>query len=693
MRFLLSWLKEFIELSLHPSAIAERLTMGGVEVTGLTQIEGDWLFELEVTPNRPDLLSHLGIARETAALLGRPFRFPRWLQRQMLPLEGGPQPPSLQITLQDPEGCRRYCGLILEGVTVKAGPPRLTERLSRLGVRPINNVVDVTNLCMLEVGQPLHAFDLDKLEGSAIQVRRARPGETLVTIDGVSHPLTPEMLVIADGRRPIALAGVMGGRETEITPATRRILLESAWFDPIRIRRSSRLSRLGSESSYRFERGVDPAGVPAAAIRSARWIADLSGGNISGGLIDVGGSETPKVRIPLRPQRAAEVLGMPVTLSQQRRFLEQLGCRVAGTATLWQVEPPSWREDLRIPEDLYEELVRLWGYERCAPTLPPVARTAVVLEGRPPEDPWMKRQRQIRQWLVAAGMQEIMTHSLLSPEDLARGGSPFTKGAISLENPLSVDQGVLRNTLLVGALQTVARNLNRKATEGFELFEMGRIFSEDPGRRPKETSALALLVAGERAPAWGLRPAPLGLFHLKGILEMLLQRLRVESVMEAGSVSGGFLDPGIRLKLGKEPLGVLGWVDPKVLAAYEIPPEPAVAYAQIDLDLIRQAVTPPVRMQALPKVPPVVRDLAILVHEAATHREIVQAIEEAGAPLLKSAALFDLYKGKQVPSGKKSMAFRLSYSAGDRTLTEEEISATHQRIVGALQAAFQAVLR
>ena len=694
MKILFSWLRELVELSLHPEALASRLTQAGIEVTDLTRVDGDWLFEMEVTPNRPDLLSHLGVARETAALLGRKFRIPRRLQKELTLPRG--DPPPISVTIEDPQGCRRYVGVVIGGIQVKPSPLELTRRLSLLGIRSVNNVVDVTNLCLLELGQPLHAFDLDRLEGQEIRVRRADPKESLVTIDGISRSLNAQWLVIADRKRPVALAGVMGGRDTEIHPGTKRILLESAWFDPVQVRRATRETRLSSESSYRFERGVDVSMVPLAAMRAARLIVRLAGGTPLGGLLDVGQFRLERRRISLRPAQAQQVLGMRVYPSQQRRLLERLGCQVTGTPRGWRVEPPSYRPDLKIPEDLYEELARLLGYERCPLTLPPVARTFVTSRWQPVEDPWAQREMQIRQLLAAAGMQEILTYSLVNPQDHARVHS-ILGGILELENWLSLEYSVLRKTLLIGALQVLSRNLHRKTAESFQLFELGRVYRKKPGGRgifPHEERNLGLLVAGALAPQWGMESKPLELFHLKGIIQFLCDRLRVGPIREGSeSLPGGFVNPAVTFRWGEKSFATLARVDPKVLAAYEIPQDIPVAYAELDLELLAQAPPLALKVEAPPKVSPVVRDLAIILPEEIPYESIRQAMQEAGRPLLKDLFLFDLYRGKQIPAGKKSLAFRLSFSAGDKTLTDQEISIAHQRIVSSLASRFQATLR
>jgi phenylalanyl-tRNA synthetase beta chain len=668
MRFLLSWMKEFIELSVPPERLAERLTLAGLEVNRLEQADGDWLFEAEVTPNRADCLSHLGIARETAAVLGRNFRFPRWLSREFQPPQAAKLGLPVPVTIEEAEGCRRYIGIVIEGVEARPSPPEMAKRLERMGLRSVNNIVDATNLCLLELGQPLHAFDLDRLEGTQIRVRRARPGEKILLLDGNECALMADQLVIADARKPVALAGVMGGAATQITSNTRRVLLESAWFQPSLIRRGGRLAKLSTESSYRFERGVDPETVLPAAIRAARWITRLSGGTIIS-IADTGPVAVARPTIPLKPKKAQEILGMKISIGQQRRFLQHIGCQVRVSGRSWSVQPPSWREDLKIPEDLHEELARLFGYDRCVPSLPPLPRRPVRPD--PLEDPAVERERQLRRLLAAAGMQEIMGYSLLHPEDHEKVKS-VDRGVVELKNPLSLEQAVLRNTLLVGALQAVARNLSWKTSEEFRLFEIGSVFGKNPDGGVLETKTLSLLVGGHTTPAWEHPKQPLGMFHLKGILQLLRERL------------------GLPLE---ETPGRLGVVDTAVAAAYGIPEHLPLAYAELDLEALLAVGPFIVKTEPLPKVPPVQRDLAILISQEIPYEKISAAIREEGRPLLQGLELFDLYQGTQVPQGKKSLAIRLKFLDGDRTLTESEIQAAHQKILDRLQKEFSGILR
>lgn len=706
MKLSLNWLKEYVVIRLTAQQVAERLTMAGLEVTDRRVVEDDVLFECEVTPNRPDWLSHVGVARELAALTGARWQGPRATLPKPVP---GARP---TITIQDRKACRRYVGILLEGVTVGPSPSGLRAKVEAMGLRSINNVVDVTNVVLFELGQPLHAFDADQLARNRIVVRRAKPGETLKTIDGVERRLDPTILVIADGERPVAVAGIMGGQATEVTAATRRVFLESAWFDPLVIRRASRTLGLSSESSYRFERGVDLEQVAAAARRVAALIVEVAGGHVVGGPVDRGTGRVTRRSLPWHPAHA-QTLGTSISATTQRRLFERLGCHVSGsgarptvrwhvaavkggrTTALWHVTPPSFRGDLNASVDLLEELARLWGYGRLPVTLPPPVPPASALASAPDVD-WRGRERNLRDLLVASGLDEILTYSLVNPDDLARimwgRGEP-----IALRNPLSRDRSVLRPTLLIGALETVARNLNRRAP-GVAVFELGRIYHWPPNGQPQERRALSMALAGLRPSSWDAKPRPWTLYDAKGIIEAVAQQWGAITWQPREQY------PWFRPGTGLEPAGSppahpmipesgLGVIKGAIAANFEIPPTVEVVVAELMWEALWPGPAPLVSVHPLPKVPPVRRDLAILVEEAVTHEQIVAVIRSAGAPLAQSVILFDAYRGPQVPAGQKGLAYTVVYSAGDRTLIDAEVTTAHTVICRALQTQLGATLR
>lgn len=664
MKLSLQWLKQYATVRLTPQQIAERLTLAGLEVTDRRvrqDPEADVIFECEVTPNRPDWLSYVGVARELAAITGGTFRPPA-----TVPLRHGTgHRPT--ITIQDRKACRRYVGMLIDGVAVGPSPAWLRDRLAAVGVRSINNVVDVTNFVLFEMGQPLHAFAADRLAKGRIVVRRATPGETLVTIDGTGRALDPSVLVIADAERPIAVAGIMGGKATEVGPATRRVLLESAWFDPLVIRRASRKLGLASDSSYRFERGVDLEQAAAAARRAAALIVEIAGGQVVGGPVDRRAGRTTRKPITWAPSQSA-ALGTTLPAARQRQFLERLGCHVTGKGDRWRITPPSFRADLKQPADLLEELARLAGYERLPVTLP---RPMPSLDGPAAPGDLRARERRLRDLLVAGGLDEIMTYSLVSRESLERLAWPAEPPLVTLRNPLSQDHSVLRPTLAVGALETVARNLNHRAS-GVAIFELGRTYHwTGEGQPPEERRTLCLALAGLRPGSWDAKPRPWTFYDAKGILETITQRVGAVTMPELG-------------------LSVI----PLAIAAYfEIPPTVEVVVAELAWESLWGRSAGPTHYQPLPKALPVTRDIAILVDQAVPHAQIVEVAKAAGGPLVQSVTLFDRYQGAQVPADKKSLAYTVVYGAGDRTLTDTEVTAAHTAIVQALQTQLHAALR
>lgn len=681
MKLSLRWLTQYVAVRWTPQQLAERLTLAGLEITDRRVAGDDVLLECEVTPNRPDWLSHVGVARELAALSGAPLRLPAVPPTAAAP---GPRP---AITVKDRKACRRYIGTLIDGVAVGPSPAWLRRRVESVGLRSINNVVDVTNFVLFEMGQPLHAFDADRLAKGRIVVRRAAAGETLTTIDGVARRLDPTMLVIADAERPVALAGLMGGQATEVTAATRRVLLESAWFDPLVTRRCSRALGLASDSSYRFERGVDVEQAAAAARRAAALIVEVAGGRVVGRPVDRRATRAKARSIRWEPA-AASALGTALPAAKQRQLFERLECRVAGHGARWRVTPPSFRADLRQPADLLEELARLWGYDRLPVTLPrpyPSLRAAAPDEA----EALRLRERRLRDALVAAGLDETMTYSLISPVALQRLGWA-ERARVTVRNPLSQDRSILRPTLVVGALETVARNLNRRVA-GVAVFELGRTYHWTDAGQPDERRRLAIALAGLRPSSWDAKPTVWSFFHAKGVLDTLSERL-IGRPLSWNPIAPTPAPHFVGDVLTADST-TLGFISPAVAQAFEIPAGVDVVFAELEWPSWWGTAAPPRVFQPLSKVAPMTRDIALLVDESVAHAQIVQVIREAGGPLVARATLFDQYRGAQVPKGRKGLAYTIAYSAGDRTLTDDEVAALHMAIRDALQTRLHATLR
>ncbi len=666
---------------------------------------GQHILELGITPNRGDTASLLGVARELRAFFGGELRLP-----PLAPTEAGaPAAAAISIRIEAPERCHRYVGRIVRGVRVAASPAWLVERLEASGLRAVHNVVDVTNLVMLEFGQPLHAFDLSALRGSELIVRCARAGETLETLDGQRRELASADLVIADRERAIALAGVMGGRETQVHEQTTDLLIESAHFEPIGVRWSARRHGLHSEASYRFERGVDREGVARAADRAARLIAELAGGSVAAGRVE--GSGTPAPRVPeirLEPQRANRLLGTELARDEMAKLLArvEIATRVEGTGLV--ATPPSHRNDLSRPEDLIEEVARIHGYERIPTTLP------LVRLGLPEEPPLWAETDRARDALAAAGLFEVVSFPFVSRnalEALGFGPDDPRRRSLALANPIHVGEGELRTHLLPSLLALARQNLNRQV-ESVALFEIARVFwPRGEGELPEESLQLVAVLAGEpRAQLWGA-PAPL-FFQAKGIAERLLFQL---GYMASFQVAGlpPYLHPAAALRISEgaqrerpavggahavresellwEAPGFVGELHPEVAARFEL----AVPCALLELSLSALARLPrrSAAVREVSRQPGVRRDLAIRVARAVRAGELLQAIRRAAGPHAVSVELFDRYEGKGVGPGELSLAFCLLFRHPERTLTDAEVSSAMERIVKTLAERFGAELR
>jgi phenylalanyl-tRNA synthetase beta chain len=648
---------------------------------------GDTVFDLEITPNRGDWASVLGMAREVRAHFGGPLRLPPCDP----PEDERRAEQDIRVAIEDPAGCHAYTARVVRGVRIGPSPPWLVERLESAGLRSIHNAVDVTNLVMLELGQPLHAFDLSALRGGEIRVRRARAGEKLAMLDGQVRELVPEDLVIADAERAIALAGVMGGSETEVRAGTADLVLESAHFDARSVRRSARRLRLMTEASYRFERGIDAAGVERAADRCARLIAELCGGRVSRGRVQQRGSPFAHCdEIVLDPAHPARLLGVPLDRETVAAFLARLDIASAPAEDgRLRCAIPSWRNDLSIPQDLVEEVGRVYGYDRIPPTLPRGALSPVA----PPAK--ARLAARARDSLVALGLLEIRSIPLVAPSDLDAlrlGPADPRRRVVRVLNPIAESDPDLRSSLLPGLLRAARRNRARQV-ERVRLFELGRAFlARGETELPEEPEGLAaILVGAEPAGLWEPRGIPL-FFEAKGIAERLLHELGVSARFHTGG-DATYLHPGAcgELRVGKRSVALVGELHPEVAARYEL--GPGCAVLEVDLEGIA-SLQPVQRTYAeVSPYPAARRDLALLVPADQPAGEVGDAIRAAAGTLLTGVVLFDRYEGRGVPAGKVSLAFRLEFQRPDRTLTEAEVASALERVVRVLGERFGAELR
>jgi phenylalanyl-tRNA synthetase beta chain len=652
--------------------------------TPLTDYLGDSIIDLAVTPNRPDCLSVIGIAREAAALSGQKVHIaePNYAEADNAVER------SIEVEIQAPDLCPRYCASLVTGIKILPSPKWMQDRLAVGGMRPINNVVDISNYVMLEYGQPLHTFDYDKIAGRKIIVRRADEGEILTSLDGVERKLNSQMLVIADVEKAIAAAGIMGGANSEVTDHTVNILLEAASFKATGIHYAGEAMGLASESRYRFERGISPGVTLPALRRATQLLAELGGGKVAKGWIDVYPGRAPVRPILLSQVRLQSLLGVEYTLAQISDTLTALGCECQKTDSPTEITviPPDWRSDLHIEEDLIEEVVRVRGYEQIPNTL-----LAEPLPHLNP-DPIFNLKRFFRTALADAGCCEVLHFSMVSLDmlkKLAPDKQIAEAAPIHLANPMTIDMEYLRTSFRGNLLTAFAAN--RRFEEGsIRLFEAGKVYLSKEKDLPDERETVCVVMGGLRhARTWVDNDQVLDFFDAKGIAESLLQRLGLNPVFENGRDAG--LNPvkQATIFVGKTPIGVMGEFHPQVLQEFEIG-EP-VFLIEIDLKTLIPFITQDRVYQPVPRFPSVVRDLALSVDTGVTHQQIKNII--GSFSLVAETEIFDVYAGEQVQAGKKSMAYRLTYRSSQHTLTDEEISRVQAQILSRLDRELGAVLR
>jgi phenylalanyl-tRNA synthetase beta chain len=700
MRVPLEWLKQFVDVKAEATEIGERLTMGGLEVEGIETDEKEFplvpILDVYVTPNRGDCLSLLGVGREVAALYGLP------LQMSAIPAASGEGDPAL-VTIEAPDLCPRYAARIVRNVKIGPSPDWMQARLLSAGMRPINNVVDVTNYVMLELGQPLHAFDLDRLEDGRIVVRRALPGESLTTLDGVERELSPEMLVIADTVKPVAIAGVMGGESSEVSDVTANLLIESAHFQPLTVRRTSRTLGLRTEASYRFERVVDPAGVARAANRACQLLAEMGAGDVEPTIVDVYPAPADPRHLTLRPGRASELLGMDISVQAATECLQRLefGVQSQGHDGLL-VTVPSFRADITLEEDLVEEVGRIYGYENIPETLPFGAATAGgdSAEGR--------LIRRIKDLLTSCGLQEVVTHSLTAPSFF---DSPEdAKRRVPVRNALSSEVSRLRRSL-IPTLLDVAQHNAAHGRGGMALFEVGRVWQQEEtldGVEPREYVAVAGLLTGPLTPgAWQEggkgKAADYGL--ARGVVERLLSGLQIhqaEFLPPASFAAAGIprfetgqaidlipqFHPGraalIRLIPDYPADGVVGELHPKLAADLAL--RDRIYLFEVSLEALRSAMpAEEPRFRTLPRFPAVGRDLAPRLPVETPYAAVRQTIASLQLPLLEEFRLTDVFTGAPLPEGVKSLTLAFTFRSEEGTLKDNEVTEALAQIRTALE--------
>jgi phenylalanyl-tRNA synthetase beta chain len=647
---------------------------------------GDVVYDLEITPNRPDWNSVIGIAREISALTGNPLGLPETKLR-----EGAEQATKwVQVRLEDPELCARYAARVVRGVKVGPSPDWLRQILEKVGIRSISNVVDVTNYVMLEIGQPLHAFDYHLLGKGAsgtpiIVVRRAADGEKFTTLDGQQRSLTKDNLLITDETKAIALAGVMGGQNTEINDKTVDVLIESAWFKPQNIRATSKRLELRTESSYRFERGADVGICDWASRRAAQLILETAGGELLSGVVDAYPTPPAPKEITLRHGTTTALLGVEIPGAESARHLRSLGLEViAESPSTCTVRVPTFRVDLKQEVDLIEEIARLHGVDKIPPTPP---RGAI---GSHAFDTVHDVYAEARRLLTGLGLSEAQGQTLISSES----AKLLTNDLVALQNPLSSDMDVLRPSLIPGLLDTLRHNLSRKNNE-VAVFEIGRVFRSENAVTREQRNVAIVLTGLRQQGFWSGedRDATCDVFDLKGALEEFLEQFGLRAVTYArrNEAVSPYIESAVVQLGGKLTLGEMGQLSPLIAKKYDL--RDRVLLAELNLDLLLARRNTGKSFKSLPAFPSVRRDVAMIVPESTTHESVLNSVRKLKPANLERVDLFDVFHGKNIPEGQKSMAYAFTYRHAERTLTDAEVNAAHEKIVEQFRKDLQATIR
>lgn len=667
MRASYLWIKDYVPSFSGTVEDVERLlTFSGTEVDEVEPVGDDQALELGVTSNRVDCYCHVGLARELAALTGDAFAAPP----TDVACHGGPTGDVVGLEVADPDLCPRYTARIIEGVRIGESPDWLKDRLETIGLRPVNNVVDITNYVLFELNQPLHAFDLDKLAGPRIVVRRARKGEDLVAINGTKYVLHEDDLVIADAEKPVAIGGVMGGLDTEVGDGTTRILLESAYFSPPSVRRTSRRHQLFSDSSFRFERGIDRAGVLDASERAARLIVDVCGGTVLPDPLDAGGDGPDRGSVGLRPSQVKRICGIEVAPPRIRELLAKLECEVAGDDAQLQVTPPTFRGDLTREIDLVEEVIRLQGLDEIPMDTEMTVRICH-------EHPARRLRERVKDRMCALGFLETVTPNFVPDGKLGDLGFLDSGTSIRIQNPVRAGEGTMRRSLLPSLLRVRKHNQDH-GNEDLRLFEVSNVHFAAASDHPRHVPVLGCLIDGDFRDA-------------RGTLDELLRHFGLRA--RVNGCDSAFLDPAARgrLVIGDATVGVLGYPGSALLKECGLKVRPV--YAELDLSVVLANGQDHKEFSGLSRFPAVTRDLAVVIDESVAFGAIEKVVDDASLENLESLDFFDEYRGKQIPQGKKSLAFRLVFRAPDGTLKSEQVDAQITELTQRLESQVGAQVR
>lgn len=665
MKISYNWLKEYAYFYLSPEELADKLTNAGLVVADMKSVEDDYCLEIEVTSNRSDCLGIIGIAREVIAAVGGDLHVPETHFETVNP--GVTK--FINVAVEDSVLCPHYTARVVRHVTVRPSPEWMQKRLTCIGIRPVNNIVDITNYVMMETGQPIHAFDLDKISHQKIMVRRALDGEEIVVINGARRALFHDMLVIADSKRPVAIAGVMGGKETEVSDSTKNVLLECALFDPRHVRRTSKELGISSDSSYRFERGTDPAGIELASKRAVKLMKELANGEIASGVIDIKSGEYEKKKITLRTERLHKVLGIEIKRDVASDILKRLQFDIINEIDEFiDVVVPSFRSDIYREIDLIEEVARVYGYNNI-PT-----KTSICIRGSV-KSTYETVEDCIHQFFIGLGFYEAKTFSIVDISPLQSINLWSDKEALDIANPLRQEESRMRTSLLPSLISTRRYNVNH-GNESMKIFEIAKVYLASD-KLPYEKTCLSLLVDAD-------------FFTLKGIIESFVLHLGISLKCEWVPFSEPKLfqdERTAKIQLDDKTLGYLGE------ASRELNFKTSFCLSELDMDLLVEKSNFEKKYHPLLPYPPVLRDLAIIVDEEVLWISIEKCITAANISFLKGINFFDVYRGKQIPAGKKSVAFNLCFQAEDRTLKSDEVEIAERVILDVLHTTLGAELR
>ncbi len=673
MKVSFEWLKDFVDVQASPQEVAHRLTMAGLEIEGMETVGDDIVFEVNVTPNRPDCLSILGIAREVAAVFCLPLRMPDTEVKDVSAA------PGVTVEILDPGLCNRYTGRSISGVTVGDSPQWLKDRLERCGIRSLhNNVVDITNYVLLELGHPLHAFDEDTLYGRKIRVAKAGEGRSITTLDGAERRLSPEMLLIWDGKDPVAIAGVMGGEGSSVTARTGNIFLESAYFEPTSVRRTSKALGLKTESSYRFERGTDIVFLEKALNRAALLIAQTGGGKVHD-IVDVYPEKYAENPVEVEYEKVNTLLGTALSKTEMLGTLDRAGIRTEDRGGKFLAYPPPYRRDVREYYDVVEEVARIYGFENIPARTPKTTLSDGVLN-------WREiNVGRVRESVRKTGFTEVINYSFMNGTDLdllSVPGGDTRRRHISVMNPLRQEDSLMRTTLLPSLLNNFLYNLSRGMRD-IRLFEVSKVFIDEGGALPKEELMLGGIFFREKLPSLWKEDAP-SFFIAKGTIDSLLEEMKIKEYSWAPSEEV-FLHKGksADILLDETRIGFIGELGPAVVEKLDLKiNKPEIVMFELNLDKLLSCVPVKLTYMQIPKYPAVERDIAIILDEGTASAEVMKKLTGYASECIERVELFDLYKGKNIPQGKKSLAFRITYRASDRTLTDNEVEEVHGGLVG-----------